>query len=700
MKRILNLLPVIILTALVFIVFRAWFMQGLISAGDLWPFYKSMYAIRPLSLYAWDWTQGAGLGGYSGALLWLYLNFGIPVTTLGRVLGLSWSLIERIYFIYPFLLVNAVSSYVLFKKLFKNNKFSIIASAVFLLNTYSLMIVGGGQFGVGLSYALMPIVLLSFIKNVNFLKINLSNFGWSVLAGVVLSIQIILDLRIAYISLIAILIYWLIKVILDRNLKRLLFSFLITFIVPAVTSLFLNLFWILPTIVNRQNPLAQLGSAYVSLGAVKFFSFAQMEDALGLMHPNWPENIFGKVGFMKPEFLLLPILAFVSLLFIRKTKDQQSKIYILFFVLLALIGAFLAKGANDPFGNLYLWSFGHIPGFMMFRDPTKWYALVAVSYSILIPFSIWKMYERLQSLPRLKIYDLRFMTKDRIINIQNLFLLLLTSYFLLLINPAWLGQLGGAFNATTIPKEYTKLEKFMSSRDNFSRTLWVPTVQRFAFFNNQHPVVPAQDLFKLYNNPDIFKTLNTTKTEELLQELGIKYVVVPFDSQGEIFLNDRRYDNKAYLKLISELKSINWLKQVDGFGRIAVFEVPDVKEHFYFNNQKTISNNQRLKYQYISPVEYKLDVTNAKKGNVIVFAENYDKNWVATSVSGSKFKVVSSKFDNRLNSFLLSAEGSYSLNVYYTLQKYVDYGVMISAASLVLVVGFLIFEFLRRKVGK
>ena len=163
-------------------------------------------------------------------------------------------------------------------------------------------------------------------------------------------------------------------------------------IIPLFGLIALHAFWILPAILTHQNPLEQLGSAYSTTGAVKFFSFAALENALSLLHPNWPENLFGKTYFMKPEFLGLPILAYISLLFIstkEKTKEQKKTVqYVLYFALLALIAAFLAKGANDPFGEIYLWMFTNIPGFGVFRDSTKWYVLIAISYSLLIPFSL------------------------------------------------------------------------------------------------------------------------------------------------------------------------------------------------------------------------------------------------------------------------------------------------------------------------
>jgi len=55
---------------------------------------------------------------------------------------------------------------------------------------------------------------------------------------------------------------------------------------------------------------------------------------------------------------------------------------------------------------------------------------------------------------------------------------------------------------------------------------------------------------------------------------------VPYDSEGEIFLSDRKYDNKVYLKVVSEVDKISWLKTNFRFGKIAVFTVPNPKDHF------------------------------------------------------------------------------------------------------------------------
>lgn len=393
MKRYARLLPYLFLTLLLLIIFKAWFMPGLITAGDLWPYSNLIYSSRSMSLFAWDLNNGVGLGAFVGPLLWIYLNFGAPVTLLGIFLGLGWSIIERIWYLYPFFLLGFVSCYKLFSKLFSKNIFTLLSSAIFMLNSYILMVVGGGQIqGIGMAYSLIPLIVLCFLQVIEATE-NKKLVYKSNIAGIILATQFIFDIRIAYITLVILFILWSFSGF--KNIAAAIKSSIFVFLVPGIVVFLLNSFWIIPTIANHKNPVEQLGPAYSSLAAVKFFSFAKFEDTVSLLHPNWPENVFGKVDFLKPEFLLLPILAFTSLLFLKKETLQKRK-FVIFFSILGLLGAFLAKGANDPFGSLYLFLFSHFPGFILFRDPTKWYILTALSYSMLIPFSVEKIYEFLK----------------------------------------------------------------------------------------------------------------------------------------------------------------------------------------------------------------------------------------------------------------------------------------------------------------
>ncbi len=672
MKLRFNLYHLLFILLLLMLMFKNWLFADFISAGD---FSLGNVSLKDISLYPYIWYL-TGLG-YNGSFLLFSYPLTFPLFLLGKIFGIS--IASKIIYFYSFLIYSSMSSVCLFKKIIGKSEFWIFSILLFLFNTYILMVVDGGQMGIALAYSLTPIVIYLYLNLFEKIEENLvfKKLNYSLVAGLILSLQTIFDLRIAYITLIAIFLLWLLKNIEKKNLRYFINSLVFCFVIPGIISFLLNAFWLLPTILNRKNPIEELGVAYSSLEAVKFFSFAKLEDTISLLHPNWPENIFGKTGFLKPEFLILPTIAFSSLLFVKSvTKDKRF--FILFFALLGLLGIFLAKGANDPFGGIYLWLFDNLPGFIMFRDPTKWYTLIALSYSMLIPFTIWKIYEFLS-------------TKYKKIKYSpQVFLILVIAFLLFLIRPALLGQLSGTFKTTQIPQDYIKLEKFLASQNNFSRTLWVPTIQRFGYYSNSHPAIPAQILFKTVENTEILKKMNTKETEVLLQEASVKYIVIPYDSQGEIFLKDRKYNEKMYLQVANGINSIEWFKKTGEFGKIKVFEVSNPKDHFWTN-----TSNINLKYQYISPVEYKLEVKNAKIGDKIIFSENYDASWIARD-SQTKFYdwpnlISSNPYSRIFNSFSLRKAGNYSLTVYYYPQTAVNLGVIISLSSFILVLAFIIF---------
>jgi len=547
--------------------------------------------------------------------------------------------------------------------------------------------------GIALAYAVAPLVLATFIKVANSIKYQVLSIKYSVIAGILFAVQVMFDLRLAYITLLVVSLYLVLSIkykVSIKNIPNTLYLILYTLIIPLGITALLHAFWILPLLLVGNSSIEQLGGIYTTAGAVKFFSFAKLENSLSLLHPNWPENLFGKIYFMKAEFLLLPILAYSSLLFIsekRKAKSEKEELKsqkleiqndlaiqqfsnrtILFFALLGLLGAFLAKGANDPFGFVYIWLFEHVPGFVMFRDPTKWYLLVAISYSVLVPFSIYSIYQ--------------WLSKSKIFNFQTAFLLLVTCYLLLLIHPAWLGQLGGTFKHREVPGEYVALKDKLYNDPQFYRTLWVPRQQRFTFGSNSHPSMEAGPLFSATDAASLAKDLHDKKTEGYVSDLGVKYIIIPYDPYGDIFTDDRKYSQKKRDEYEKVLNKISWLKKIED-GKITIYETKEHKGHFWLEK-----GNGKVAYKMISSTQYEVSVQNAKKGDVLIFAENYSPYWKA-SIDSIKYKVLGIKYKKGLNSFVLPQGGSYKLNVYYSVEKYYTIGRVISAGALITIVLFL-----------
>lgn len=676
-NKLLKIIPYILLFFVITVIYKNWFLSNEIIGGD-WPYFfqEEINAFTSTPPF-WSSVHGNGLGGkiisYS---LDTYLYF--TAWLFSVILHIPWLIVYKFFWYGLFLVLALISSIYLMRTLFPASSSwqRVITAFLYTTNTYVLLIASGGQMGLALAFALAPLVLGKFISLVILVNTDKQSYLYkmlpaSILAGIILSAQILFDLRIAYITLIAILIFW----IIHLQKKRGILSFVTVFLIPGIIAILLHAFWLVPTALARYNPLIELGSAYTSISSLQFFSFATLSNTFGLLHPNWPENIFGKVSFMKPEFLLLPLLAFSSLLFLPMTalKNEVNieKKMIIFFALIGLIGAFLAKGANEPFGQIYVWLFEYAPGFVMFRDPTKWYLLIALSYSVLISFSIYKIDNLLRT---------RF---KKMYIIPNLFPLLIIVGLLFLIRQAVFGQIGGTFKLQTVPQEYHSLKEFLINDSTFSRTLWIPRQSRFAYNNALHPSIEAMPLFKATNSAEIIKKLRDKQTSELLKKLSVAYVIVPYDSVGEIFQKDRKYDQKQYEQYIKELEKIAWLRRVPDFGKVIVFRT---REH---NDHISLQQKQEIHYQMIKPYQQYVEIETSMP-NTLIFSENYSSNW---RLKINNTIVTPEKTAEGIQSYRVPA-GTYSGEIIFTEHLLYRQGLLISFVSFcLLLVSFFVLQY-------
>ena len=99
----------------------------------------------------------------------------------------------------------------------------------------------------------------------------------------------------------------------------------------------------------------------------------------------------------------------------------------------------------------------------------------------------------------------------------------------------------------------------------------------------------------------------------------------------------------------------------------------------------------------ISPTKYKLFVKGVKKGDTVIFSENYNSYWKANidqSVIDSSIYQTNKKFSVVLNKFVLPKDGSYIIDLYYFAEKYYIIGRVISGVSLILLI-ILLFKLQR-----
>lgn len=521
----------------IILVYRFWFFPGTLASGD-WPYlFKETiqnFSFIPIPSFLW-------LGPYYQITSKIFVEY----------FHMSWELTERLLWFFMFLVISFSSSWYFSKTVFNNYRLCFLSILIFLTNSYILMIVAGGQVGVALGYAFAPSVLTGFIQYTK--KYSNKNL---IIACFLLALQVMFDPRIAYVTSLAIFVYFLFSLFIQKDYRKQIDTFIVYVFWGTLTILTVNSFWIIGQIFDNNNTVIPF--LFGKSSSLSFFSFGSFSQAISLLHPNWPENIFGKTYFLKPEFLFIPLITFSSLLFMKKEEKLRKEM--LFFLLLGLVGVFLSKGVQEPFPEIYQWMFLNIPGFALFRDPTKFYLLIVLSYAILIPFSIEKLSEKI--LPQ-------FRNKK----ILNLTIILFILYWMVLMRPSLFGELSGTFKPHPVPSEYILLKDFLVRDTQTSSILWVPMRSPFSFFSALHPLLDSTSIFETSTPSAIPALFRENKLKNFLKEYKIKYIVVPDDTERKIFLTDRRYDERLYKQTVTNLAKITYLSRVASFGKIMVFQV-------------------------------------------------------------------------------------------------------------------------------
>jgi hypothetical protein len=675
------------------------FFTTFFSAGDA-PFYF-LEQIKQLSWYPQVWYSWIGFGQSVIFRLWYDYPLQIIIKTLSNF-GFSWWFIDKIIWLLV-ISIGLISSYKLALLFFHQKAPAFFSSLIYTTNTYALMLFGGGQLGVVLGYAFAPfvfrqlIILLndSMVKN-NHKELNnivseyinsdnlLHIIGKISITAILISLLVMADLRIAVLTIILAFIYYVyigINNSINFNVRiywKTLFNFY--FFVFLLVGI-IHSYWIIPLVIFRGQSINAL-ELQSSVGLTKFFSFADYSHAISLLHPNWPENLFGKVYFMQTEFLILPIISFICLLLLAQrfkfpSLNQQKKIdakYIVFFSIISIIGAFLAKGTNPPFGFIYEWFVDKIPGFGMFRDPTKFYLYITLSYSILIPFSLSYIFE--------EVVKKNNHSPTNKLLIKSIIIVIFISFWIYTIRQLPTGQLVGNFHPQHIDQEYNKLKQLLINDKTFSRTFWIPAIERFGYADNLHPAVDSLNVFSTSSISALIKNIESNEFNSIMTEKGIRYLVVPADFMHRIYLNDYKYDNSLKYKILFSL-NLKKLKKISGFNDLTVFDLGYNKPLFYDQNQNIIPsviNNQS---------EFSLISVNGKKINKIIFLMNYDKYWV---LKYNKFEISPDISNDGFMEFNLpNSEINAQLKIIYKPQILVNYLTLFSGLIFFTCMGIMVY---------
>lgn len=493
--------------------------------------------------FPWIWREtnvADGLGEYTGITLWAQPLHSI--LTFLSVINISPDLQTKLLGILIF-----ISGFYSLSKLLEYFTISSYGKYLgiffYLTNTYFLLLFDGGQLSVALVYAITPLLVSLYLRS-----IKNSLFKYKLYLALIFLIVSILDIRFVYLLGMLFLLILVFQMIFESKQRLKIFTnSLISASLVAVLLVLFHAYWLLPSIIIKA---PELPTTYARTNQVDFLSFSSLGHTLLLQQPNWYSNIFGQVSNLKFDFILIPILVFIAPMVQKKSKTVGL------WLMIAAFGIFLSKGSQQPLGQIYIWLFTNIPGFSLFRDASKFFIFIALSYSILMAITI-----------------------NAIISKKSLFRLLpylLLIYFLWILRPVYLVQMTGLFSKPIFAAEFEQFAEYLSRDSKFSRVFWVPTKAPLGYASNIHP--PTEAARFALKRPfatgisGSYETFNYLRDASYMGELfdiaGIGYIAYPYLDPRR---DDMYPDNIRYYSLFfNQLSKLPWLTKVENSGILAL----------------------------------------------------------------------------------------------------------------------------------
>lgn len=398
-KRILFDLALVLILGLIPLL---WFKDGTIVLG-----HDAGLTLDPVANFLdrlYVWTQRFGIGtDQSFALLGAFLIHGIEAFL--AYLGFSLQIQQKIQFVFWFVLPGLTMYFLAYKLWPEKRYLPLIASIIYMINYYLLQawfIAERTKFSI---YAGLPLFLYfllsyflgktSFLPSVIFAGLTLSIFNGG--GSIPLYGGLIIIVLTIYVY------FALLKFEKKTFIKILYFSGGV-----SLVYLLLNAYWLVPYLFYilgfYGRDLALAGGAQGALGWAEYLSqgatFFNLLRGQGI--PDWylnPYHAYSANFFTNPIFITLsfifPILAYLSLFFV---KERKNKLFIYLLIILSLVALVFTAGPKSQIGIFYRALALYFPGFAIFRSVyykfgyAFWFA-----YAILIAFSLDHIFSRIQT---------------------------------------------------------------------------------------------------------------------------------------------------------------------------------------------------------------------------------------------------------------------------------------------------------------
>ncbi|MHA1617030.1 MAG: hypothetical protein ACTSX9_06985 [Candidatus Njordarchaeales archaeon] len=487
------------------IVYRSYLIESLVVGGDF----------KYLSPYFFVYHYKLGIFWY------YYQPLYVLIGLLTSIFNLSFSIIEKVFFLYIIVFIMPVSMYVLSRHITKSPEAAIIASILFSLNSY-ILYRGSGHIHLAVSYAIAPVPLYLTYKTLESDK-RVESFFWNSLLVISLIVIFLYSIHNSLLTLILIVALMLYNSLIDvavgkasiRQIVRSIIHLAFTSVMFFVTTAY---FWIPSIISLRSSSLIYHVDPRTRL---RWLSWTNLFNTIILRHGHWPI-----VDYYPWALAIVTALVYSSLTLVRNFREKKN---VIFYSIVSIISTFLVKGYNAPFPQFNEFLLMKIPLFGYYNEPQKFFLLLCVSYSILIGITTREAILGIEKIIEFKkILNMRFV-KIRKIVIGAMIFLLLIPFASFIMQPRI-----GTYSPVSLPKEYFFIDKFIEQDPENFKFIWWPNEGKYRIFYPDKQPIRTNDLplikFLMYNN-------KLDVTLELLARLNVKYLI-PRDKEAMFFLTN------------------------------------------------------------------------------------------------------------------------------------------------------------------
>lgn len=697
------LLSVLLLAA--FVNFR-WLSFDIFQYGD-WRFHFAEVSKRFNELSPWDTFYTLG---QPSIFLWK-LPFDYIYGLFGKF-GIDSNISEKLLVLWPIIFLPTAASFLLVRQVLGSNLAAFTGALVYSFNTYFLSINTQGHEFLTIAAAFGVFALIFLIK-----AIQENSSRTHIVAVLFGCIAVSYDIRMAMISAVVAMAYVITVVVSSQRKVYVAMGLAKDFGLLGSIFILLNCYWVLPNVFS-----SSLLSNTILQRQVFGDQFLNILNSIALFHPFWNGSMpeWFVVQSAPVYLLLIPLFAFIGLLFSGKNKD------VVFFAGIALIGILLGKQSGEPFTGLYHFLFATIPGFSAFREATKFDFMIALGYAVLVGALVANLEKN------------KFITHARYASYLVCLTVLGISAWT--SKPLITGEIGTMFVKRQVPDEYIKLKNFVLGKNEYSRALWIPTDTPWEVNNDTHPTISLYNLLygewadqfvgaKFASDSSAEQRIKAAVTQpnfrRLLSNSSIRYLIVPLRdvaNDGDFF----QYFGGSRNAYIHELSALVYLDLLNAnMTGASVFENTSFRPHCYATTElETISRDvefQPVDFEVAGRSEYRVRMRNITAPVYLNFTDNYNPQWQLHMGKVSWWEIIAghsismseakhTKSDAGLNAFLIdpnyikqnypgfistNSDGSINLEVtlYYRPQAYAVLGVVISFATLIGCLFFLMVSY-------